>query len=364
MGPDERELLLDAFDSNWIAPLGPHVNGFEQELAEYVGAQSASALSSGTAAIHLALLMLGVGKGDRVYLPSLTFCGSVNPVLYVGAEPVFFDSERQTWNMDPALMAEQFEIDAAQGCLPAAVIVVHLYGQAARLTEIVALCNQYEVPLIEDAAEALGTLHAGKHVGTTGQIGIFSFNGNKILSTSGGGMLVSQDTELIAKATFLSTQAREPAPHYQHEVVGFNYRMSNLLAAVGRGQLRHIEDRVAARRANFEHYLSALGGQPGLTFQPEPADDRSTRWLSVLQVDSQQFGATPEEIRLALEAQDIEARPLWKPMHMQPIFQAHPMRGGAVCEELFAAGLCLPSGSSLSQADRERVIQAVLTVPK
>jgi len=359
MGPDERELLLDAFDSNWIAPLGPHVDAFEQEFADYVGARSAAALSSGTAAIHLSLLLHDVGAGDRVYLPSLTFCGSVNPVIYVGAEPVFLDSERQTWNMDPALLAAELAADAKRGRLPKAVIAVHLYGQAAQLEEIARLCAEYEVPLIEDAAEALGTLHKGRHVGTTGQLGIFSFNGNKIISTSGGGMLVADDPELIARARFLSTQAREPQPHYEHEQVGYNYRMSNLLAAVGRGQLRHIEQRVAARRANFDDYAARLGELPGISMMPEAEGDRATRWLTVMEVDAAEFGADPGEIRLHLESLDIEARPLWKPMHMQPVFADCRMVGGAVCEQMFRQGLCLPSGSSLTAHDRDRVVAGV-----
>ena len=360
MGTEERELLLDAFDSNWIAPLGPHVDAFEREFAAYVGAGHAAALSSGTGAIHLALLLHGIGPGDRVYLPSLTFCGSVNPVKYVGAEPVFFDSERDTWNMDPQLLAEELATDAARGTLPKAVMAVHLYGQSAKLEEIAALCAKYEVVLIEDAAEALGTFRNGKHVGTTGSLSIFSFNGNKIISTSGGGMLVSDDLELIERARFLSTQAREPQPFYEHKVVGYNYRMSNLLAAVGRGQLSHIEDRVAARRANFDDYASRLGGLPGITMMPEPEQDRATRWLSVMEVNADVFGASPDEIRLHLETLDIEARPLWKPMHMQPVFSECRMIGGKVCEEMFRQGLCLPSGSALTAADRDRVVEAVI----
>ena len=364
MGPDERELLLDAFDSNWIAPLGPHVNAFEEEFAAYVGAGHAAALSSGTGAIHLALLLHDVGPGDRVYLPSLTFCGSVNPVRYVGAEPVFIDSERDTWNMDPALLAEALEADAKQGDLPKAVMAVHLYGQSAKLEEIALLCAKYGIPLIEDAAEALGTLNHGKHVGTTGSFGIFSFNGNKIISTSGGGMLVSDNAELIARSRFYATQAREPEPHYQHEVVGYNYRLSNLLAAVGRGQLRHIEDRVASRRENFEDYAARLGNLDGIEMMPEPEGDRSTRWLTVMEIDAKEFGATPTEVRLHLETLNIEARPLWKPMHMQPIFRDCKMIGGSVCEEMFEHGLCLPSGSSLTQADRDRVVSGVLACHK
>jgi len=363
MGTEERKLLLDAFDSNWIAPLGPHVDAFELEFAAYVGATKAAALSSGTAAIHLALLLLDVGPGDKVYLPSLTFCGSVNPVMYVGAEPVFLDSEHETWNMDPQLLAAELADDAARGTLPKAVMAVHLYGQSAKLEEIAQLCDEYGVPLIEDAAEALGTKRNGRHVGTTGRIGVFSFNGNKIISTSGGGMMVANDPALIARAHFLSTQAREPQPYYEHEVIGYNYRMSNLLAAVGRGQLSHIEERVAARRTNFTDYTARIGCLPGITMMPEPADDRATHWLSVIEVDAQVFGASPSEIRLHMENLNIEVRPLWKPMHMQPVFSGCKMIGGAVCEKLFHQGLCLPSGSALTAKDRGRVINAFIDSP-
>jgi len=364
MGPAERELLLEAFDSNWIAPLGPMVDAFEQEFAAYVEAPHAAALSSGTGAIHLALLLLDVGPGDRVYVPSLTFSGSANPVAYCGAEPVLLDVEPRSWNLDPALLSEALAEDARKGTLPKAVMVVHLYGQAAEMDEIVATCREYQVPLLEDAAEAVGTRYRGRHVGNDGVLGVYSFNGNKIMSTSGGGMLVGADASQIQRARFLATQAREPAPHYQHEVIGYNYRMSNLLAAVGRGQLRVIEDRVAARRANFDHYREALGAAPGLSFPQEPEGDRGTHWLTVMQVDREAFGASPEDIRLALEELDIEARPLWKPMHLQPVFRDCRMVGGAVAERLFHNGLCLPSGSALTAAERERVIAGVLAVSK
>ncbi|MCP4860327.1 MAG: aminotransferase class I/II-fold pyridoxal phosphate-dependent enzyme [Planctomycetes bacterium] len=364
MGPEERQLLLEAFDSNWIAPLGPMVDAFENEFASYVGAQHAAALSSGTGAIHLALLLLGVGANDRVYVPSLTFSGSANPVAYCGAEPVFLDVERRTWNMCPMVLAEALEEDARKGTLPKAVMVVHLYGQAAEMDEIVPLCKKYGVPIIEDAAEAAGTLYRGRHVGNDSEFGIFSFNGNKIMSTSGGGMLVGSNPELIQRARFLATQAREPAAHYQHEVIGYNYRMSNLLAAVGRGQLRVLEDRVAARRTNFNDYQEQLGALPGLSFPIEPEGDRATHWLTVMQVDQDVFGASPEDIRLALEEQDIEARPLWKPMHMQPVFRDCQTFGCEVSEDLFANGICLPSGSALAADDRQRVIESVAAVAK
>lgn len=359
MGAAERELLLEAFDSNWIAPLGPHVDAFEAECAEYLGAKDAAALSSGTAAIHLAFLLLGIGKGDKVYAPSFTFCASVNPILYVGATPVLIDSEPETWGMDPELLAEELEKDSRNGTLPKAVLMVHIYGQASKLEEIAMLCAKYGVILIEDAAEAMGTKHNGKHVGTSGRIGLFSFNGNKIITTSGGGLLVSEDVELVARARHLASQARVPGADYEHDALGYNYRMSNLLAAVGRGQLRSIEDRVAARRANFEDYRQRLQGVEGLSFLEEPAEDRGTRWLSVMQVDPEAFGAGPEAIRLALEEHDIESRPLWKPLHMQQVYRKARLVGGSVCEELYRTGLCLPSGSALTEEDRGRVMDAV-----
>lgn len=364
MGAKERELLIEAFDSNWIAPLGPMVDAFEQEFAAYVEAPFAAALSSGTGAIHLALLLMGVGQGDKVYVPSLTFSGSANPVAYVGAEPVFLDAEERTWNLCPARLAEALEEDAKRGTLPKAVMVVHLYGQASEVDEIVALCQQYQVPIVEDAAEAVGTRYRGRHVGNDGVLSIYSFNGNKIMSTSGGGMLVGAEESMIQRARFLATQAREPAAHYQHKVIGYNYRMSNLLAAVGRGQLAVIEDRVAARRANFDHYQERLGSMPGLSFPQEPEGDRCTHWLTVMQVDREAFGASPEDIRLALEEHNIEARPLWKPMHLQPVFRDCRMVGGEVAEGLFRNGLCLPSGSALTAEQRNRVIEVVHATAK
>lgn len=359
MGDDERALLLEAFDSNWIAPLGPQVDAFERECAAYLGAGDAAALSSGTAAIHLALLLLGIGPGDKVYAPSFTFCASVNPILYVGATPILIDSERETWGMDPELLADELEKDSRAGTLPKAVLMVHIYGQASKLEEIAMLCEKYGVLLIEDAAEALGTLHRGKHVGTSGRVGLFSFNGNKIITTSGGGLLVSDNQELVARARHLGSQARMPGADYEHDELGYNYRMSNLLAAVGRGQLRSLEDRVAARRGNFDSYRERLGQVDGLSFLEEPSEDRGTRWLSVMQVDKDCFGVGPEAIRLALEENDIESRPLWKPLHMQKVYRDARLVGGTVCEELYSTGLCLPSGSALNDNDRERVMDAV-----
>jgi dTDP-4-amino-4,6-dideoxygalactose transaminase len=355
----ERKLLLEAFDSNWIAPLGPHVDAFEREFAEAVGAPHALALSSGTAALHLSLLHLGVGPGDDVMVSTLTFAATVNPIRYLGARPVFIDSERESWNMDPALLDSELAKRARAGRLPRAVVPVHLYGQSANLGPILDICARHGVPVVEDAAEALGASYQGRHPGSLGSAGIFSFNGNKIITTSGGGMLVSPDARLIEHSRKLATQARDPAPHYQHSEIGFNYRLSNLLAAVGRGQLRTLSSRVAARRSNFAYYRETLGALPGLSFMPEARWGTSTRWLTVVQLDPTVFGMDREALRLALEQENIEARPVWKPMHLQPVFAEFERVGGSVAEELFAKGLCLPSGSSLRQDELRRVTDAV-----
>jgi dTDP-4-amino-4,6-dideoxygalactose transaminase len=355
----EEAFLKEALDSGWIAPLGPQVEAFEREFAEAVGVPHALAVSSGTAAIHLALLAAGVEPGDEVVVSTLTFAASAFPVLYIGARPIFVDSERRSWNMDPHLLAEFLERRAKVGRLPKAVILVHLYGQSADIDPIQELCEAYGVALIEDAAEALGSTYKGRSPGTLGVAGIYSFNGNKIITTSGGGMLVSSDAELIAHARKLATQAREPVPWYEHAEVGYNYRLSNLLAAVGRAQLRTLEDRVQARRRIFEQYVAGLSDLPGLTFQPEAPWGRHTRWLTVITLDPEAFGRTPEEVRRALEEQGIETRPVWKPMHLQPVFREAETVGGEVAEELFARGLCLPSGSSLSLEDQDRVIEAI-----
>jgi dTDP-4-amino-4,6-dideoxygalactose transaminase len=355
----EEAFLKEALDSGWIAPLGPQVEAFEREFAEAVGVPHALAVSSGTAAIHLALLAAGVEPGDEVVVSTLTFAASAFPVLYIGARPIFVDSERRSWNMDPHLLAEFLERRAKVGRLPKAVILVHLYGQSADIDPIQQLCEAYGVALIEDAAEALGSTYKGRSPGTLGVAGIYSFNGNKIITTSGGGMLVSSDVKLIAHARKLATQAREPVPWYEHAEVGYNYRLSNLLAAVGRAQLRTLEDRVQARRRIFERYVAGLSDLPGLTFQPEAPWGRHTRWLTVITLDPEAFGRTPEEVRRALEEQGIETRPVWKPMHLQPVFREAETVGGEVAEELFARGLCLPSGSSLSLEDQDRVIEAI-----
>ncbi len=362
MSDAERELLLAAFDSNWIAPLGPMVDGFEADICAYTGAKHALALSSGTAAIHLALRLLDIQPGDEVFVSTLTFSASVNPILYEQGRPVFIDSEALSWNMDPDLLARALQERAIAGNLPKAVIVVHLYGQSANMKAIIDICQRYGVPIIEDAAESLGGIFEEQHTGTFGKAGIYSFNGNKIITTSGGGMLVSDDGDFIAHARKLSTQAREAAPHYQHAEIGFNYRMSNLLAAVGRGQLAMIEDRVASRRANFDYYADALSSVPGITFMPEASWGRSNRWLTVMTIDPNEAGCDREQLRLALEQQNIESRPVWKPMHLQPIFEQYECVGGGLAEHFFQQGLCLPSGSNLTSADRERVVDTLVSV--
>jgi len=355
----EMDFVREAFESGWIAPLGPHVDAFEEEFAAKVGAKHALALSSGTAAIHLALIHLGVGPGDEVVVSTLTFVASANPVLYQGARPVFVDSERISWNMDPNLLEDLLKRKARLGKLPKAVIVVHLYGQAANMDAILEICERFGVPVIEDAAEALGATYKDRSPGTLGIAGIFSFNGNKIITTSGGGMLVSDDAEFIAHARKLATQAREPAPHYEHREVGYNYRLSNILAAIGRGQLRVLDERVRRKREIFEHYRRALGDLPGLEFMPEAPWGLSNRWLTVLTIDPQEFGATREDVRLALEADNIEARPVWKPMHLQPLYSNAEYVGGEVAEDLFRRGLCLPSGTKMSDQDVDRVARII-----
>jgi pyridoxal phosphate-dependent aminotransferase EpsN len=355
----EQEFVADAFASNWIAPLGPHVDAFEREMCQAVGAAAGAALSSGTAALHLALRLLGVSRGDEVLVPTLTFSASANPVVYEGGVPVFIDSERDSWNMDPALLAEQLEKRARAGRLPRAVVVVHLYGQTADMDPILEACARYEVPVVEDAAEALGATYRGRAPGTLGRMGIYSFNGNKVITTSGGGMLVSDDPGLIAHARKLATQAREPEPHYEHREIGYNYRLSNVLAAIGRAQLRVLEDRVRARRRNFDFYVQALGDLPGVEFMPEAPWGRHSRWLTCVLLDPAEFGADREAVRLALEAENIEARPLWKPMHMQPVFARCERVRGTVAQDLFQRGLCLPSGSNLTEGELDRVARAV-----
>ncbi|MEY3400466.1 MAG: hypothetical protein RLZZ86_63 [Cyanobacteriota bacterium] len=362
MGSQELEFVKQAFDTNWIAPVGPHVDAFEQEFCQITGAGYAAAVSSGTAALHLALQLVGVGPGDEVFCSTLTFAATANPIIYLGAKPVFIDSDRISWNMNPELLQEALQKRAYFGKLPKAVILVHLYGQSADIEPILQVCDQYNIPLIEDAAEALGATYKGLSPGTFGRVGIYSFNGNKIITTSGGGMLVSDDDQLVMKAKFLATQARDPAPHYQHSEIGYNYRLSNVLAGIGRGQLQVLNQRVAARRRNFEIYQSALGDLPGIEFMPEANFGYSTRWLTALTVATEAFGADREYIRLQLAKEQIEARPVWKPLHLQPVFSECECIGGEVGEDLFMRGLCLPSGSNLTEEDLERVISVITAI--
>jgi pyridoxal phosphate-dependent aminotransferase EpsN len=362
MGDRELEFVKEAFDTNWIAPVGPHVDAFEQEFCEVVGARYAAAVSSGTAALHLALQLVGVGSGDEVFCSTLTFVATANPIIYLGARPVFIDSDRTSWNMNPDLLREALDRRDQVGKLPKAIVLVHLYGQSADIAPIVEACDRYSIPLIEDAAESLGATYKGRSPGTFGKMGIYSFNGNKIITTSGGGMLVSDDPNLVEKTRFLATQARDPAPHYQHSQIGYNYRLSNVLAGIGRGQLRVLEERIAARRHNFEIYQQALSNLPGITFMPEASFGRATRWLTCLTIDSATFGADREQVRIALANKQIEARPVWKPLHLQPVFAECESIGGAIAQDLFEHGLCLPSGSNLTSEDLERVIQAIAEV--
>jgi dTDP-4-amino-4,6-dideoxygalactose transaminase len=359
VGDAERDLLFEAFDSNWIAPVGPHVDAFELEVADYLGVASAVGLSSGTAAIHLALLTLGVGAGDEVLVPTLTFAATANAVVYVGASPAFIDSDRESWNIDPALLEDELAARSQQGRLPAAVVVVDLYGRCADWDAIQGLCDRYGVPVVDDAAEALGAGYGGRRAGAFGACGVLSFNGNKIMTTGGGGMLVSDRREVVERARHLATQARDPAPHYEHSEVGFNYRLSNLLAAVGRGQLRRLPAMVQRRHEINRRYRKALSDVPGVGFMPAVAGSDPNDWLTVVTLDAREYGASPEEVRKHLEHLDIEARPAWKPMHLQPAFAGSPVRGGAVAEEIFRTGLCLPSGSRMSDDDVDRVADAM-----
>ncbi len=362
VGPKDRESLLAAFDSGWIAPIGPEINAFEAELAEVAGRAHACALSSGTGALHLALIILGVETGDRVIVSTLTFAASVNVIKYVGAEPVLIDSDLASWNMDPDLLAEELEESNRDNKLPKAVIVVDLYGQCADYDRISALCKQYGVPLIEDAAESLGATYGGKPAGSFGDLAAFSFNGNKIITTSGGGALMGSNSEWIQKASFLATQARDPAPHYEHSELGFNYRMSNLLAALGRSQLATIEARVDRRRHHNAAYRAVLGAIEGIEFMPEAPKCRTTFWLTAITIDPKVTGVTRDQVREHLEFLDIESRPVWKPMHMQAIYRDCSVRGGAVSAGLFEHGLCLPSGSSTTEDERGRIISVLRDV--
>lgn len=362
MGSWEKEFVDEAFRTNWIAPLGPNVDAFECEIAEMVGARHAVALSSGTAAIHLALCLLGVERGDTVFCSTLTFAASANPIVYQGAEPVFIDSEPDSWNMSPVALEKAFADASQRGRMPRAVIVVNLYGQSADMDALRAVCERYGVPIVEDAAESLGARYKGRASGTFGAMGIYSFNGNKIITTSGGGMLVSDNAEFIERARFLATQARDPAPYYQHSTIGYNYRMSNILAGVGRGQLKVLEERVRERRAVFETYRTQLADIKSIEWMPEPQWSYSTHWLTACTIRPGATRIDTLELVRKLSGDMIEARPLWKPMHLQPVFAhcryfAHGKE--SVSDRLFAQGICLPSGSNMSDASLERVIAAL-----
>jgi dTDP-4-amino-4,6-dideoxygalactose transaminase len=360
LGTKEREYVKEAFETNWVAPLGPNVNALEASLSQYLDQGNVAVLASGTAALHLALILLNVQSKDEVICQSMTFSASANPILYQNGTPVFVDSEPDTWNMDPSVLEEAIQDRIAKGKKPKAIIPVHLYGMPARMKEIMLIAEKYDIPVVEDAAEALGSSINGKKCGTFGDMAILSFNGNKIITTSGGGALVSKNEEYIKKATFLSTQARDPAPHYQHSQVGYNYRMSNICAGIGRGQMEVLPDRIEQRRKNFALYKECLRDLPGISFVEEPEGFFSNRWLTTILIDPKESGGvTREDVRLALEKENTESRPLWKPMHLQPVFKGTPYYGGNVSETLFEKGLCLPSGSNLREGELERVVKCI-----
>jgi len=361
VGDEERRMLLEAFDSNWIAPTGPDIDAFEHELAEKTGVAHAVALSSGTAALHLALLLAGVERGDEVLVPSFTFIASAAAAIYVGAHPVFIDCSADSWNLDPALVEEVLTERAAVGRRPSAVITVDLYGETADYVALEALCRRFEVPLIEDSAEALGATHRGRAAGSFGIAGVFSFNGNKIITTSGGGMLVTQSRQLAERARHLATQAREPFSHYEHATVGYNYRLSNLLAALGRAQLRGLDSRVERRKRIDATYREELAGLPGISLMPRTSAGTSNYWLTCVLIEPATFGVDRERVRLALEMEDIESRPTWKPLHLQPAFSGVALVGPGHCARVFDRGLCLPTGSALRPSDQSRVIEIVAT---
>ncbi|MFJ7471534.1 DegT/DnrJ/EryC1/StrS family aminotransferase [Peribacillus frigoritolerans] len=366
MSGNEQMYISQAFETNWIAPLGPNVKSLEEEFAKYAGTKGALAVSSGTAAIHLALQVLGVTTGDTVFCSSLTFIASANPIIYQGAKPVFIDSESDTWNMSPKALELALEYAKKNREMPKAVILVHLFGQSAKVDEIKGICSKYKVALIEDAAESLGGTYKGKQTGALGDIGIYSFNGNKIITTSGGGMLVSNNEEYLHKALFLSTQARDPALHYQHSSIGYNYRLSNILAGIGRAQLEILDARVKVRRGIFDRYKKSLGNIPGITFMPELKDTMGNRWLTALTIDDKINGVRSSDVINALEAGNIESRPVWKPLHLQPVFKnaAFFTESGdkSISSMLFEQGLCLPSGSGMTYEDQERVVEIVKEV--
>jgi dTDP-4-amino-4,6-dideoxygalactose transaminase len=364
MGGNERKFVTEAFDSNWVAPLGPNVNGFENDLAAYLDEGiHVGALSAGTAALHLALILLDVQPGDEVICQSMTFSASANPIRYQQAAPVFIDSEPDTWNMDPNLLEEAIKDRNAKGKKPKAIIPVHLYGMPAKMKAIMAIAEKYGIPIVEDAAEALGSFIHTQKCGTLGEMGILSFNGNKIITTSGGGALVSRNENYIKQATFLATQARDAAPHYQHSKIGYNYRMSNICAGIGRGQMEVLPQRIEQRRRNFSFYERELQEFEGISYVQEPEGFYSNRWLTTILVNPEKSGGvTRETIRLALENENIESRPLWKPMHLQPVFKDYPYYGDKVAEGLFEDGLCLPSGSNLTEDELNRVVDCIKKV--
>ena len=356
MGGTEEQFVKEAFETNWIAPLGPNVNGFEQDIELFLGEGShVAALSSGTAALHLGLVLLGVKAGDEVLCQSMTFSATANPITYVGATPVFVDSEKDTWNMSPVLLEEAIKDRIAKGKKPKAIIPVHLYGMPAKMGAIKVISAHYKIPILEDAAEALGSSIDGHKCGTFGDISVLSFNGNKIITTSGGGALVSAKESIVKDARFLATQARDEAPHYQHSQIGYNYRMSNLCAGVGRGQMEVLAKRIEKRREIFGKYFEKLNGKKGIHFVEEPYWYFSNRWLTTILIDPAEAGFTREDLRLALEKENIESRPLWKPMHLQPVFEQYPFYGDGTAENLFQNGLCLPSGSNLESEDLFRI---------
>jgi len=361
MGGGEQKYVQEAFDTNWVAPLGPNVNGFEKDLEEYVGENSKVAcLASGTSALHLALILAGVRNGDEVLCQSMTFSASANPITYQGAMPVFVDSEEDTWNMCPKALEEAIKEGVAKGKKPKAIIVVHLYGMPAKMDEIVVLSKKYEIVLIEDAAEALGSTYKGQKCGTFGDFGILSFNGNKIITTSGGGSLVCKNEEDKQKAIFLATQARDNAPHYQHSHIGYNYRMSNIVAGIGRGQMEVLDKHIGFRRTNNQFYQEVFKDKDGIRVLTEPTSEYfSNHWLSAVVIEESITGFSREELRLALEKENIESRPLWKPMHLQPVFKDCKYYGTSVSEKLFEDGLCLPSGSNLRDEDRIRIKETI-----
>ena len=359
VGIDEQRFVAEAFASNWVAPAGTHLTAFEREMCAACGATAAVAVGSGTAALHLALRLLELPPGADVLCSTFTFVGTANPILYERCRPVFVDAEHATWNMDPALLAEALEARARRGRLPAAVIVADIYGLCADWDPLLAAAERHGVPVIEDAAEAVGATYRGRWAGTFGRIGVFSFNGNKILTTSGGGMVLSSDRALVDRGHKLATQAREPMAHNEHVELGYNYRLSNILAGIGRGQLLGLAARIERRRALYERYCAALGDLPGVEFRPEPGEARSTRWLTCLLIDPAVGGVTRDAVLAALEADNIEARPRWKPLHLQPLYRGCECIGGTVANDLFTRGLCLPSGSGMTEADFERVVRIV-----